>query len=422
MSATICPRLAVLAALAALGFLGADWNRFRGVDASGVADDQGLPTVWSATDNVAWKTSLPGFGASSPITVGDRVFVTCYGGYGLNEDSPGEPGDLQHHIVCVNRADGRIVWDKTSKAELPENEYRGFIALHGFASSTPTSDGDAVYAFFGRSGVVAYSLAGEQIWQADVGSRIHQWGSAASPVLYKNLLIVNASIESGSLVALDKATGREVWRASGIERSWGTPLVVDLPGGRQELVVSSEGKVLGFDPASGQLLWQCAGVPDYICPSVIAHQGIVYVTAGRKGLTLAVRAGGQGDVTETHILWKLGKSPKVSTPVYYDGHLYWLNHQGIAVCVKADTGQVVYEERLAISGRGDKVYASLVVADGKLYGVTRQDGTVVLAAAPQFQELGRNRLDDSSVFNATPAISHGQLLLRSDRFLYCIGK
>lgn len=422
MSTTASPRLTVFVALAPLVCLAADWNRFRGPDAGGVAADKGVPAVWSATENLAWKTALPGFGTSSPITVGDKIFVTCYSGYGLDEDSPGNLEDLQYHLVCLNRADGAILWDETLKPRLPENEYRGFVALHGFASATPTSDGQAVYAFFGRTGVVAYSLAGEQLWQADVGARMHQWGSAASPILFENLLIVNASIESGDLVALDKATGREVWRVPGIDRSWGTPLVVALPGGGQELVVSMEGKVLGLDPATGRSLWECAGVTDYVCPSVLAHNGVVYVTAGRKGLTLAIRAGGRGDVTATHLLWKLGKSPKVATPVYYDGHLYWINHQGIVVCVQADTGEVVFEERLKVAGRGDKVYASLVVADGKLVGVTRQDGAIVLAASPRFEELSRNQLGDPSVFNATPALSNGQLLLRSDRFLYCIGK
>lgn len=408
-------------ALAALGCLAADWNRFHGSDGSGIAADQPTPTVWSATENLAWKTALPGYGASSPITVGDKIFVTCYSGYGLSEDTPGKVEDLQHHLVCLDRASGKILWDKASKALLPENEYRGFVALHGFASATPTSDGQAVYAFFGHSGVVAYDLAGKQLWTAEVGDKVHQWGSAASPILFKNLLIVNASVESGSLVALDKATGKEVWRASGILRSWGTPLLVETPNGKPELVVSIEGKVLGFDPESGEQLWESAGVPDYICPSVIAHNGVVYVTAGRKTLTVAIRAGGRGDVTETHRLWYSGKGSKVGTPVYCEGHLYWLSHQGIAVCLKADTGKTVYEERLKVSGKGDKVYASLVVADGKLYGVTRQDGVVVLAASPEFKELGRNRLDDTSVFNATPAVSNGQLLVRSDRFLYCIG-
>lgn len=414
-----CP---LLLAIVAIGLGGADWPRFRGPNASGVAHDNSTPTTWSATEGIVWKTTLPGFGSSSPITVADKILLTCYSGYGLDEDSPGEPDNLRHHVVCLDRASGKVLWDKTSKALVPENEYRGFVALHGFASATPTSDGNAVYAFFGRSGVVAYSMAGELLWHAEVGSKTHDWGSAASPILAGDLLIVNASIESESLVALNKATGREVWRTPGIRRSWSTPLVVELPDGRQELVVSSEDKVFGCDPANGKMLWECAGVPDYVVPSVIAHHGVVYVTAGRKGLTLAIRAGGRGDVTKTHTLWQLNKGCKVGTPLYHDGHLYWISHQGMAVCVKADTGEVVYEQRLDISGRGDKVYASVVEADSKLYGVTRQDGVVVLAASPTFEELGRNRLDDPSLFNATPVVSDHQLLIRSNRFLYCIGK
>jgi outer membrane protein assembly factor BamB len=179
---------------------------------------------------------------------------------------------------------------------------------------------------------------------------------------------------------------------------------------------------LGLDPATGGKLWECEGVKDYICPSVVAHQGVVYVTAGRKPRTLAIRAGGKGDVTQTHILWDLDKSPKVGTPLYYDGYLYWVGHQGGVTCVKADTGKVVFEQKLDIRGRGDKVYASLVAAGTKFYAVTRQDGVFVLATGPEFAELAHNQLGDASVFNATPAIVDGRLLLRSDRYLYCLGR
>ncbi|NQT15184.1 MAG: PQQ-binding-like beta-propeller repeat protein [Planctomycetes bacterium] len=235
-------------------------------------------------------------------------------------------------------------------------------------------------------------------------------------------MIINASVESKSVVALHKSDGREVWRAEGVERSWSTPLVVDLPGGARELVVSMEEKVLGLDPATGKQLWECAGVRDYVCAGVIAHEGIVYVTGGRKPQSFAIRAGGRGDVTESHLLWEIKKASKVATPLYYEGHLYWIDNKAAAVCVNAETGEVAYRERLDVSGRGDKVYASLVLAGEKLYGVTRQDGTVVLAVGPEFKELGRNGLGDSSIFNATPTPSEDRLLLRSDRFLYAIGK
>jgi outer membrane protein assembly factor BamB len=417
------PRIALFATLTVLGaLLGADWPQFRGPEGSGVTSEKGFPTTWSDTENIAWKTALPGAGSSCPILIGDRIFLTCYSGYGVDQSQPGEADQLTHHVLCVARSDGRILWDKTHKAQQPETEYKGFMLEHGYASGTPVSDGQAVYAFFGRSGVFAYSVAGEPLWRAEVGQGTHGWGSGTSPILAGNLVIVNASVESGSLVALDKTTGKQVWSVDKIKDSWSTPAVVNLPSGKQELAVSLRGKVLGLDPATGQQLWECEGVPDYVCPAVIAHGDVVYVTGGRRPpMTLAVRAGGRGDVTATHKLWEAKKTPKVATPVFCDGLLCWIDNRGTATCLKADSGEVVYEERMRLAGGGDKVYASLVAAEGKLYGVSRRDGVVVLAAGPSFKQLAHNRLDDS-LSNATPALAEGKLYVRTDKYLYCIGK
>ncbi len=415
-----CPSLAV--ALVSLLFVAADWTGFRGPDARGVSEEA-VPVRWGPEENVVWKTALPGFGASSPITLGERVFLTSYRGYGLDLDEPGQQADLQHVVLCVDLADGEIVWAKATEARLPETEYpAGFVKLHGYSSGTPVTDGERVYAFFGRSGVLAYSLDGRPLWQTSVGDGTHNWGSGTSPVLYENLVIVNASVESQAIVALDKTTGKEVWRVPGIQQSWSTPLVVDLPDGKKELVVSMKNKVLGIDPATGEQLWDCAGVRDYVVPAVIAHGGIVYVTGGRTTQTLAIRAGGRGDVSDTHLVWEIGEGSKVPTPVYDGGHLYWIDNRGFAACVNADTGEVVYKERLGLRGRGDKIYASLVLVGDKLYGVSREDGTVVLAAGPEFEQLAQNNLGDPSIFNATPVPNNGRLLIRSDRFLYCIGE
>ncbi len=401
---------------------GADWTRFRGPDGSGISTDRGLPTTWSATENIVWKTPMPGFGASSPITLGGKIFLTCYSGYGLDQDEPGEQEDLRLHVVCADRDTGKILWNRGIKARLPEREYRGYVALHGYASATPVTDGETVYAFFGRSGVFAYSIDGKLLWKRSVGANTHSWGSAASPILAGDLLIVNACVESGRLFALDKRTGKVAWQADGIVESWCTPGLIRLPSGNQELVLSMKDKVLAFDPASGERLWECESVPDYVCPSVVTHGDVAYITGGRTPVTIAVRGGGRGDVTKTHRLWKLKKTPKIASPLHHDGFLYWVSQRGVACCVDAETGKLVYQQRLQIRGGGDKVYASLVLADGKLYAVSRQGGTVVLAVGPELKQLAQNDLDDRSTFNATPVVSRGQLLLRSDRFLYCIGK
>jgi hypothetical protein len=230
-------------------------------------------------------------------------------------------------------------------------------------------------------------------------------------------------VESEAVVALDKTSGEEVWRTEGIRQSWSTPLLLDLPGGGRELVVSLHSKVLGLDPGTGDKLWESAGVEDYVVPAVTAHEGTVFVTGGRgAAVVVAVRAGGRGDVTGTHELWRVHKTPKVATPLYHDGLLHWIDQRGVAVCVDAQSGDVKYEERLEIKSSGDKLYASPVYADGKIYCVTREDGTIVLAPGPRFEILARNGLGDPSTFNGTPTPSRGQLLLRSDRYLYCIGK
>ena len=392
----------------------ADWRQFRGPGGQGVTSDTNLPLVWSESENVVWKTELPGYGASSPIALGDRLYVTCYSGYGLDRENPGRMEDLTLHVICLT-SDGAIVWDQHVQPKLPESER---VRDHGYAAATPATDGEFLYVFFGKTGVLKFDLDGNQLWQADVGDRTHGWGSGTSPVLYKNLVIVNASVESGSLVAIDKETGAEVWRTGGMDASWNTPHLVDVGGGKQELVVSVKDKILAFEPATGAPLWNCDGIPDYVCPSIVSQDGVVYVIGGRTSRAIAVRAGGRGDVTDTHRLWEAKAGANVVSPVIHDGHLYWVSDRNtIAYCVRLADGEVIYAERF----RGQP-YASALAGDGKLYVVTRNGGTYVLAAKPQFEQLAHNRLDDRSTFNASPIVADGKLYLRSDKYLYCIGK
>ena len=396
-----------------------DWPRFRGPTGMGTSDTVGLPLTWSSTENVAWKTELPGPGASSPVVLGDRIYLTCYSGYFVPGQSGGSLDELKRHLIALRRTDGEIVWDKPVAAKLPEEEK---IRDHGYAANTPVVDAARVYVFFGKSGVLAFDHEGNQLWQADVGSNTHIWGTSASPVLYKNLVFINASVESESLVALDRMTGEEQWRAEGIREAWNTPLVISADSGREELIVPTQGSVMAFDPMTGKELWTCkTDIGWYMVPSVVAAKGVVYCLGGRSGTAaLAVRAGGSGDVTETHRLWTSTKGSNVSSPVYQDGYLYWMHEsRGVAYCAKADSGEIVYEQRLERAG---EVYSSALLADGRLYHLTREGKTFVLAAKPEFELLATNVFDGRSVFNGSPAVARKQLLIRSDHFLYCLGK
>lgn len=387
-----------------------DWPQFRGPNSLGASSDTGLPVEWNDSKNIEWKTRLPGAGASSPITIGEKMYLTCYSGYG--SDGTGNMEDLKLHLVCVDQNDGDIIFDKKLEPTLPESER---VRDHGYAAATPATDGEAIYVFFGKSGVIRFDMEGNQIWRKSVGDKTHKWGCGTSPVLHKDVVIVNASVESGSLVALNKQNGEEVWRQAGMNRSWNTPHLVTV-GDRHELVVSVKDKILAYDPATGESLWECEGVHDYVCPSIISHEGIIYAIGGRKSQCMAVKAGGKGDVTGSHKLWQARVGANVSSPVIHNGHLYWVSDRNkVAYCVNIKSGDVVYQERFP-----GQPYASTIVADGKLYVATRFGGTFVLAAKPEYKQLAHNKLNDKATFNASPIVSGGKLFLRSDAFLYCI--
>jgi outer membrane protein assembly factor BamB len=398
-----------------------DWPRFRGPEGRGVSSDDNLPVTWSDAKNVAWKSELPGYGASSPIVVGDKVLLTCYRGYGLDPQAPGREEDLKRTLLCLRRDDGRLVWSRDVPAAQPEASYIDFLVLHGYASSTPVSDGQHVYACFGKSGVRCFDLEGNLLWQADVGSNAHYWGSAASPVVIDDLLIVNAAVEQQSLIALDKRTGKEIWRTGGLISSWSTPVVVETEDGQRELVLCVRGKIVAVDLKTGEQLWTCKTNQSYAAPSPVTHERTVYAFAGRPNRLLAIRPGGRGDVTDSHVIWTAeGVGSGITSPVVYGDFVYSIDDRGIAGCVELASGKAMYIKRLVA---GATLYASPVAADGKVYAVSREQGTFVLKAGPEFELLAHNQFDsDGSAFNASLAVHAGQLLLRSNRFLYCLGK
>ncbi len=394
--------------------LAENWPQFRGPSGLGISQEPDLPITWSETENVVWKTAMPGYGSSSPIALDGKLYVTCYSGYGMASKS-GRMEDLTLHLICVDAKTGKMVFDKRIKPTLPESKR---VRDHGYAAQTPVTDGEHLYIFFGKSGVFKFDLDGNQIWQTNVGTKTHGWGSGTSPVLYENLVIVNASVESNSLVAIDKATGKEVWRAGGMDSSWSTPHLVEAPNGKHELAVTVKGWILGFDPKTGNELWRCEAIPDYICPSIVSHKGVLYAIGGRSSKAIAVRSGGRGDITNTHKLWQADVGANVCSPVVHDGHLYWVSDRNrTAYCLSLADGSVKYSERA-----GPQPYASTLLADGRLYIVTRKGGTLVLAAKPQFEQLALNKLEDRSTFDSSAIVCDGTLILRSDKNLYCIKK
>ncbi len=397
-----------------------DWPQFRGPGTAGVSTDTGLPTTWSAGDNIVWRKELPGYGASCPIVVGDRIYLTCWSGYGFDETNPGNRDDLKLHVVALNRATGDLVWNQSRPASPREQKVERRVVEHGYATPTPCSDGERVYAYFGVSGLVAYDKDGQFLWEADCGSKTAGFGCAASPILFGDLVIQNASIESDTLLAFDKLTGKPAWKVEGINKAWTTPTIATLPDGSAELIVNQEQTIYGLDPRTGQQLWNCAGIEDYVVPSVVVQGDVAYCFGGRQNRAIAVRLGGRGDVTATHKLWEQKIGANVTSPVYHDGRLYCANDKGLALCLHAATGETLTQERLPARGR---IYASIVLGDGKLYVTTRDTGVIVLAAQPEYQELAVNVIaDDPHLFNAAPAVAEGRLYYRTNGWLYCIGE
>ena len=408
----------------------ADWSQFRGPNGQGVAPDSNPPTAWSDDQNLQWKVPLPGPGSSSPIVIGNQVLVTCYSGYGEDIESPGEIDNLKRHLVCVGLEDGKVAWEKTVESRAEEDPYSGFITEHGYASNTPVSDGQNVYVFFGKSGVFAYDLTGKQLWHQSVGkgSGPQKWGSAGSPIVCGDLIIVNASEESSSLVALNKSDGSVAWEVGDAElaSNWSTPILVET-GSRTELIFGVASGVWALDPATGEKLWFAASTAGRAkVSSLISVDDFVITMGGREQNTLAVRVGGEGDVTDTNIVWDSNDRGGIGSPVANAGYLYWFT-RGIARCASLETGEVLYEERYKEKakkrGPGGADYCSPIVVGENVYFLTRSGKTYVVKPGPEYELLATNSFEsDQSQFNGTPAVADDTLLIRSDKFLYRIGE
>ena len=409
-----------------------DWSRFRGPEGSGVATDSAsIPSVWSPTANLAWKTPLPGPGASSPIIVGGKAFVTCYSGYGLTQENPGDIENLMRHLVCIDLATGKKLWQKDVKAALPEDPYSGIgVTAHGYASHTPVSDGKHVYAFFGKSGVHAFDLDGKLLWQADVGKESDPttWGSSSSPIVFENTVIVTASAESQSIVGLDKETGTELWRqeAEGLDGMWGTPTLVKVDDQRTDLVMCVAKELWGLDPKNGKLRWFAdATGAQQAYSSVVIDGKRVYAFTGRGGGSIAIDAGGSGDISKTNTVWTGGDNSSFASPIGFKNKLYVVT-SGVATVVDAKTGERIQRLRLRgakqSGGRfGSLDYPSPIIVGDRLFYMNGSGQMYVFELEGEMKQVALNQVTtDTEVFWGTPAVSDGRMAIRSSRHLYCV--
>jgi outer membrane protein assembly factor BamB len=412
-----------------------NWPTWRGPLANGVAPRANPPTQWSETNNIRWKVPVPGKGHSSPIVFGDTIYLLAVAPVGaaqkpVHDDAPGVHDSVpvthrhQFSAVALSRRDGRVVWKKVLREEWP---HEGGHTTGSLASSSPVTDGDYLYVFFGSRGLYCLDRNGETKWSKDLGrmKTLHAHGEGSSPVLHGDTLVVCWDHEGDSfLYAFDKRSGKQLWRVARDEKtSWSTPLVVEHDG-KPQVIVSATKRVRGYDLATGALLWECAGLTDNVVSSPVYTQGVLIAgNSYYQQAMLAIRlAGAKGDVTGTErVVWKLNRlTPYVSSPLLYDDTLYFLRHnQNILNRLEPLTGKP-RGEPLRLEGIGDFIFASPVGAAGRIY-VTGRDGvTVVVRHDRENTTLAVNQLDDS--FSATAAVAGRELFLRGEQFLYCLAE
>ncbi len=428
MFRSLSPALILTTAIVLSGNTQADeWTQFRGTNANGIHSTP-VATTWSDTQNLQWKTPVPGPGSSSPIISKGKIFVSSYSGYGVDANNPGDQKDLKRHLTCYDQKTGKKLWQQDVPARLPEDAYSGFLREHGYASSTPVSDGENVYVFFGKSGALGFTHDGKKLWQTFVGqeSGNRRWGSGGSPILYKDKLIVNASEESQSIRALDTKTGNELWKAEAslLELVYTTPQVVSFSNGDTDIVLAAPREIWGLNPDNGKLRWYAeTPTPGNVSPTVLVNGDMLYAFGGYpQRYTVALKGGGKGNISN-QIKWTQRQAPYVPTPILHKGHFYWMDRSGSVYCTREADGEQVFQERLRAGRSGVKNYASPVMAGNHIYFTTRNAGTFVIEAKPEFKKVAQNTFGgDNSDFSATPALSGKNLYIRSGKFLYSISK
>ena len=421
---------ALVLILCALTFVD-NWPQWRGPRGQGVSEEKNLPLEWSSTKNIKWKTAVPGRGHSSPIVWGNRLFLTtsiegaeipgaAAVKHIINNQTvklPDTTGAERSHtlkLICIDVETGKLLWERTVyEGRMFDDRQKA----NTYASSTPATDGRYVYAFFGSEGIYCYDFDGKEIWKASLGGIAKMgYGEGTSPVIFENLVIIQVDRELGQdsfITALDKTTGKQVWKTPRKNRaSWSTP-VLARGAKRVELIATGAESVVSYDPATGKELWHSEGLISHAIPTALLGDESVFVYAGshdKRGYS--VRLG------DSKIQWRYDKGTAyVASGVLYDGSIYLITDSGIMTSLDAATGQLRYEGgRLPVA---TTFFASPVAFDGKIL-ITSQDGdTYVIAAGPKYEVLKTNSLGEPVY--ASPAISGGRIFIRGERNLYCIG-
>jgi outer membrane protein assembly factor BamB len=414
----------------------ANWHQWRGPDANGVSETAKPPLEWGPEKNIQWKVPIEGEGSSTPIVWGDRVFLLMSIDTGKvdpklpkPEDQPERPFGItfpntmyQFVVLCLDRNTGREIWRRTAIEKIPHEGHHGD---NNFASYSPTTDGKRLYAWFGSAGVYCYDLNGELLWSRDLGevSTRRSFGEGSSPVVHGNRLVINRDNEGQSyVIVLNAETGETVWKQNRDEESsWATPLVLEAAG-KTQVIVNASNRVRSYDLEDGALIWECGGQVGNVTPCPVSENGFVYCMSGYRGnAAFAIPLSAEGDITNAkQTVWSLNRgTPYVPSPVLYDGLLYFnQSNNGILTCVDAKTGKVVIE-RTRMEGVPN-MYASPVGADGRVYFVSRDGTTLVIARDTGLKVLAVNRLGED--VDASPALAGNQLFIRGKKHLYCIAE
>ena len=387
-----------------------DWPQFRGPSGNGVSVERDLPLEWGPGKNVRWRVALPHAGNSSPIVSRGRVFITV-----------AEDKGRKRTLVCINRKTGKTLWSRTVRhpdvtPTHKENPYCG---------STPCADGERVIAWHSSAGLYCYDFDGKPLWNRKLGKFAHIWGYASSPIIRDNRVFLNCGPGDRTfLVALDKRNGKTLWKqeeTGGDSKkwigSWATPVPVKA-GGKEQLLLGFPRHVKAYDPESGRVLWTCKGLSDLVYSDITVGDGIGIATGEDEGgNSIGFRLGGQGDVSGTHLLWARRRKMEVGTGIIVDRHFWSADNSGMLRCTEIETGREVLKERLP----GGPAWGSMIYAAGRIYITTRSGDTVVLDPDPkEMKVLAVNNLGEKS--NATPAISGGEIFLRTNGAIICISK